>query len=213
MEKTGKVSGWQDAKGFGFILPDDGSARVFLHFSALATDQARPRNGDSVRFVAGSDDKGRAVARKVWTRSQAELVRQRVVRERAAQKEQRSQDNRDKNSQAIWVLLPFIGVLLVLVVSGRLPILVPALYAGMSLLTFLTYWLDKRAARRDAQRTPENTLHLLSLLCGWPGALLAQRLLRHKSVKSSFRLGFWLTVVLNIFGLWFAYTRGAHLLS
>lgn len=213
MEKTGKVSGWQDAKGFGFILPDDGSARVFLHFSALAPDQARPRNGDSVRFVAGSDDKGRAVARKVWTRSQAELLRQRAARERAVQKEQRIQDNREKNSQAVWLLLPFLAALLALTLLGHLSMLVLTTYAGMSLLTFLAYWGDKRAAQKGDRRTPESTLHMLALLCGWPGALIAQRLLRHKSVKQSFRLVFWGTVMLNVALLAFALTRGARMLS
>jgi len=41
-------------------------------------------------------------------------------------------------------------------------------------------------------------LHLLSLAGGWPGALLAQQLLRHKSAKAEFRQVFWATVVINI---------------
>ena len=51
--------------------------------------------------------------------------------------------------------------------------------------------------------TPEAALHLLSLCCGWPGALYAQQLLRHKTVKVSFRVGFWFTVVLNVGGLFY----------
>ena len=58
-----------------------------------------------------------------------------------------------------------------------------------------------RAAKRGAWRTPESTLHTLELLCGWPGAWLAQRLLRHKSVKTSFRVVFFLMVVLNLAAL------------
>jgi uncharacterized membrane protein YsdA (DUF1294 family) len=38
---------------------------------------------------------------------------------------------------------------------------------------------------------------LLSLAGGWPGALVAQQKLHHKSKKQSFRLVFWLTVLLN----------------
>ncbi|WP_264673233.1 DUF1294 domain-containing protein [Marinobacter sp. ELB17] len=30
------------------------------------------------------------------------------------------------------------------------------------------YWIDKRAAKRGAQRTAENTLHLFERCCGWP---------------------------------------------
>lgn len=72
-----------------------------------------------------------------------------------------------------------------------------AAYALLSGLTFLIYAIDKSAARRQRRRVPENTLHLLALLGGWPGAWLAQRGLRHKSSKRSFRWRFWLTVVVN----------------
>ncbi|SDC14046.1 Uncharacterized membrane protein YsdA, DUF1294 family [Sanguibacter gelidistatuariae] len=71
-------------------------------------------------------------------------------------------------------------------------------YAAMSLLTFVVYAKDKAAARGRRWRTPESTLHLLSLLGGWPGALLAQQVLRHKTIKVSFRAVFWCTVVANL---------------
>jgi uncharacterized membrane protein YsdA (DUF1294 family) len=73
-----------------------------------------------------------------------------------------------------------------------------ALYAGASLLCFIAYWQDKRAAERGAQRTPERTLLLLGLAGGWPGGLLAQQVFRHKTVKASFLAKYWLTVALNL---------------
>jgi len=76
-----------------------------------------------------------------------------------------------------------------------------AWYAAASLIAFAVYGLDKSAARRAAhrktRRTPERTLHLLGVLGGWPGALLAQQVFRHKTQKTSFLALFWLTVVLN----------------
>jgi uncharacterized membrane protein YsdA (DUF1294 family) len=81
------------------------------------------------------------------------------------------------------------------------PLWIAAAYAGMSLLTFVVYAIDKAAARAQRRRTPESTLHMLALAGGWPGALLAQQWLRHKSVKQPFRVVFWLTVVLNVAGL------------
>lgn len=79
----------------------------------------------------------------------------------------------------------------------RTLLLVAAAYGCMSLLSYAVYAIDKRAARRGARRVPERTLHLLALLGGWPGALLAQHRLRHKTVKPAFRALFWLTVLGN----------------
>jgi uncharacterized membrane protein YsdA (DUF1294 family) len=73
-----------------------------------------------------------------------------------------------------------------------------ALYAAASVLCFVAYGLDKRAAARGAQRTPERTLLLLGLFGGWPGGLVAQQVFRHKTVKASFLAKFWVTVLLNL---------------
>ncbi len=117
-------------------------------------------------------------------------------------------------------LLLIIGAALFLVIVGlfvlvnSIPPLILALYLIASLLTFIIYAADKSAARRGAWRTPESTLHLLSLAGGWPGALIAQETLRHKSKKASFRFVFWLTVFLNcgVF-VWLFTPSGAALLG
>lgn len=68
----------------------------------------------------------------------------------------------------------------------------------MSVVTFCFYGWDKSAAKKQQQRTPEKTLHWLSLTGGWPGALLGQKLFRHKTKKTRFRVVFWLTLMLNL---------------
>lgn len=73
-----------------------------------------------------------------------------------------------------------------------------ATYSAMSMVTFAAYAVDKFKAKHAMWRMPEKTLHLMELCCGWPGALLAQRLLRHKSYKPSFRRVFWLMVLMNV---------------
>lgn len=73
----------------------------------------------------------------------------------------------------------------------------------MSLCTYGVYALDKNAARRSRPRVPERTLHLLALLGGWPGALIAQQRLRHKTRKTAFLVVFWLSVLLNLGSLLF----------
>ncbi|WP_429002212.1 DUF1294 domain-containing protein [Xanthomonas campestris] len=77
------------------------------------------------------------------------------------------------------------------------------------MLAMLVYWLDKSAAQRGRQRTPEAALHLIALLGGWPGALLAQQLFRHKSSKAAFQLRFWITVVVNVTALCWAWQHPA----
>ena len=75
--------------------------------------------------------------------------------------------------------------------TQRLPLWLLAAVAGLNLVTFFAYALDKSAAQRGAWRTPEQTLHLLALLGGWPAAWWAQQWLRHKSRKQAFRSAYW----------------------
>jgi uncharacterized membrane protein YsdA (DUF1294 family) len=76
-------------------------------------------------------------------------------------------------------------------------LLVLVAYAALSVACFAAYALDKSAAIAGRRRIPEATLLWLGLACGWPGGLLAQRLLRHKTRKRPFLLVFWATVWLN----------------
>ena len=94
----------------------------------------------------------------------------------------------------------FAGVYLLAALHWHVPHGAAVAYAVMSLLCFLAYAKDKSAARSGGRRTKESTLLILGLLCGWPGAVMAQQLLRHKSTKTSFQIAFWVTVVLNVAG-------------
>jgi len=98
------------------------------------------------------------------------------------------------------VLAAFAALYAVVCVVWPPPLWVHALYLGLSLIAFVVYAVDKRAARAGTHRVSENTLHLLAVAGGWPGALLAQQALRHKTAKRSFRRVFWVTVVLNVAG-------------
>jgi uncharacterized membrane protein YsdA (DUF1294 family) len=108
----------------------------------------------------------------------------------------------------------FLLVVAALVAAGKSPIVLLYLYAGLSLLTFAIYAADEAAAVSRQGRVEERTLQLLALLGGWPGAVFAQRWLRHKSRKRSFQLVFWGAVVINVAGYaWLLTADGARVLA
>ncbi|MFW2438704.1 MAG: cold-shock protein [Arenicellales bacterium] len=56
---TGTVKWFNNSKGFGFITPDDGSADVFVHFSAIASDGFRTlEEGQAVSYDVETGPKG-----------------------------------------------------------------------------------------------------------------------------------------------------------
>jgi len=108
----------------------------------------------------------------------------------------------DRSSIPVYFALIFLVLMCLAVVTGTFSWPVLAIYVIASLLTFINYRVDKVAAKNQKQRTPESTLHLLSLIGGWPGGLFAQRIFRHKSIKKSFQSIYWTTVFLNIIALY-----------
>ena len=176
----GRISTWKDEQGFGFISPNGGGPAVFVHVSAFAGRGQRPAVGALVTYHLGANARGPCAEQVAFARNRA--TRETTPRGRTA---------------ALIAAAGFLVFVGACVITEKLPALVLGLYAGASSLTFLAYALDKSAARKGAWRTKENTLHLFALLGGWPGALVAQQVLRHKSRKTSFRAGFWVTVVVN----------------
>ena len=104
-----------------------------------------------------------------------------------------------RNDRLFYVAgaVAFLLVVGLCVGTGALPLPVLLVYLAASTLSFLMYAWDKGSAQRGAWRTKESTLHLISLLGGWPGAMIAQQTLRHKSSKEEFRFFFWITVAVN----------------
>ena len=73
-----------------------------------------------------------------------------------------------------------------------------AVVVTLSLVAFVAYGFDKRRAQKGGRRVPENTLHLMALLGGWPGALAGQKVFRHKTQKLSFQIVYWACVALHL---------------
>ncbi|MFM7129130.1 MAG: DUF1294 domain-containing protein [bacterium] len=107
----------------------------------------------------------------------------------------------------IYLGFAYLTALAIAAAVGVTPWMTVAVYAAISLLAFIIYGWDKSSAKSGRWRTPEKTLHLLSLAGGWPGAMAGQQFFRHKTSKKSFQVVFWLTVVINIaFTLWVSST-------
>ena len=105
-------------------------------------------------------------------------------------------------------------MLLLSVFTGKLPLIIAGLYLVMSFIAFVAYAIDKSAAQNGRWRTRESTLHMFSLVGGWPGAFFAQRKLHHKSSKEEFKTVYWVTVLVNLGGLCWLYTdQGTSFLS
>mgnify|MGYP000161714779 CR=1 FL=1 len=101
------------------------------------------------------------------------------------------------NLVSLFAFAAIIGLSLMYYME-RLPLTVAVYLLAISSTTFIAYAIDKRAAQKQNWRVKESKLQLLALLGGWPGALLAQQLLRHKSAKGRFKLVLWLGIMLNI---------------
>lgn len=178
MRFQGTITKWKDEEGYGFITPRGGGKQVFLHISALDKSQARPEAQEVVTYEVEIDDKDRPQARKV----------------------QYVGEEKEKTVFPMWpivVALSILGGICAWAAIGDLPGLIPPCFIALSLISYLVYGYDKSQAEANGWRIPESTLHLLSLLGGWPGAFCAQHVMRHKLKKLSFMGTFWLTVFLN----------------
>lgn len=177
----GTISNWNEEKGFGFIVSTSGGKAIFTHINDYSKNHHKPFKGLEVQYIIANDAKGRMCAVKVIP---------------LKDHKKRSSTVRQKYSSML-LLLGFTSITILLVSNNLMPLSLIVLYALMSIISFIIYTKDKSAARTDAWRTPENTLHTLSLFGGWPGATLAQSFLRHKSKKLSFKVIHWLTIAAN----------------
>ena len=201
MKFQGKLTHWNDDKGFGFVEPNGGGDRAFVHIKEFKPRSRRPVNGEVIVYELTRDKTKRLNATNI-----------RYSRGSSNAKKTNNAKTRTKRGSVLTTL--FLIGLNASVFIGQLPMIVAGLYLVMSVIAFVAYGLDKSAAKKGSWRTQENTLHLFSLLGGWPGAYLAQRQFRHKSSKESFRQLFRITVVLNLMALiWLHTENGLNFLN
>jgi uncharacterized membrane protein YsdA (DUF1294 family)/cold shock CspA family protein len=185
MRYAGKISRWKDAQGYGFVTPVGGGKEIFVHISSFVNRQRRPIGDEMVSFETVEDDRGRMQTKKVLFAGERMPSPPRYF-------------TKDKNAKVFFVIAAAALVLITIAaLLGKLPLLTPLIYLGASVIAILAYAIDKSAAQRNQWRISEYMLNIIALLGGWPGALVAQRLFRHKISKKSFQVVFWIIVVFN----------------
>jgi uncharacterized membrane protein YsdA (DUF1294 family)/cold shock CspA family protein len=194
MRDKGKLVTWNDDKGYGFIAPFSGTAQVFVHARAFGNRTRRPELDDVVTYTLSKDKQGRP----------------RAVNATLAGEKRPPRTKRTSSAWAIFVAVTFFCAVGTAVVVLNLPPAILLIYLAASVVTFIAYAIDKSAARKGRWRTKEGTLHLLAMIGGWPGAFVAQSVLRHKSRKQPFRMIFLLTVILNCAALVWLSTPGGR---
>jgi len=187
MRFSGRLKSWNADRGFGFIEPDGGGQEVFVHVSAVPSRLRPPRLGQVFTFEVELNREGKKRAANVGV----------VEPSRVAPRVQREAPARWGIASALAI--PAFAIVYFLVARRYSVSHWFALtYVVLSAACLMAYAFDKSAAVAGRWRSSEQSLLVLGVMGGWPGGLIAQHLLRHKSSKASFREAFWGTVVFNI---------------
>lgn len=225
MESRGQLKTWNDQKGFGFIRPEQGGDEIFAHISAMRGAR-RPVLGDQVLYLSEPDKDGRLRATHIRLDAELSLdepaIRRKPPKPIAKPAPVKKPQQRTRPGQQAQIrqplvkvvvfgllcLLPAVGLMRLVEQGNHWPVYA---YLLGSLLAFGLYLHDKRRAQHSGWRTPEARLHLVELIGGWPGALIAQQTLRHKTRKLSFQIVFWLIVMAHqVAWLDYLYVRRLH---
>jgi len=179
----GTIASWNADRGFGFINPDAGGAQVFVHVRALPQGSKPPEVGQKLTYELEHTSDGKTRARYA-----------RLEGTRAVQTYGQVRTN----------ILSYLPIVLFAIIYAAVQWLwhphywVFLIYVGTSVICFLIYLADKSAAAVGGWRVSESALLLLGLFGGWPGGIIAQRLLHHKTRKRSFQAAFAGSVVVNV---------------
>ncbi|PIE82203.1 MAG: DNA-binding protein [Cardiobacteriales bacterium] len=190
LELSGNILYWNDTKGYGFIKVKGYKNNFFFHISTFAYHHRRPNRGDKVTFLAYQQNNEWQVTRVVLSEHLSSLY------SKEAQDQQILQPHILEAIVYSFIVIFFYFIL----VLTSIPLALSSLI--ISLLTAFLYAIDKHAAIHNKQRVPEASMHIAAMLGGWPGALIARPLLRHKTTKIRFIIFFWLSIIIYFFTLY-----------
>ncbi len=168
----GYIIHFNEDKGYGFIRSDEHEENIFVHISQVK-NTSELSQGQEVEFAVEKTKKGLSAVKVMAGKKQY-------------------------SPYLIFGLISFVFMLLVFAYLSPKVHLLLAYLISINLATFLLYGYDKFISARESLRVPELNLQALSLLGGSPSALLAQKFFRHKTIKSSFQIVYWIIVALQI---------------
>ncbi len=165
----GYIIHFNEKKGYGFIDSKEHEENIFVHITQVQ-NATKLSQGQEVEFEIKKTQKG-------LTAINVQAGKRRL------------------SPYFIFGLSSFISILMVFLYLSQYMHLLLAYLIAINLTTFLLYGYDKFIASTEKLRVPELNLQTLSLLGGSPSALLAQKFFRHKTIKSSFQIVYWLIVI------------------
>jgi uncharacterized membrane protein YsdA (DUF1294 family)/cold shock CspA family protein len=197
---------WDAGKGFGFLIPNAGGRKIFVHANEFTNRNTLPdlAVGALLTFEVGPDAQKRSCAKNVAT------VIAPYVRRHG---DGRADAREVASTWSQWLAIVWFVIVSTLFALSMLPWKFFALWLGTNVVTYMFYAIDKSAAKRGGWRTSESSLHLLALVGGWPAAAIAQQRLRHKTSKAEFRRVFWFTVIANVGAMLWLVSHGRELLG
>lgn len=178
MRYNGILVKWKDDHGFGFIAPTTGGDDIYVHIKSFSNRDRRPVVSDAVNFELSAGADGRSQAVKVVFDGESFTEFQTT------------------STKAITGIA-FLIAIAALVLMGKLHQAFAWLYFSTSAAAFIAYGIDKSAAKKNRNRISEDSLLIWGIIGGWPGALIGQQVFRHKTIKTSFQISFWISVIIN----------------
>lgn len=97
MRTQGTLTTWNEAQGHGLLSPEDGSADVYVHVSAMPHDGLRPRLGETLSWETDVGPDGKARATQIWRIGDRGAV--------AAAAKRRQDGARRKKAAVFWVVV------------------------------------------------------------------------------------------------------------
>ena len=193
----GRITQWNEEKGYGFIQNSQDEQSIFFHISAYHYRRHRPKVGELVSFYCEPASPGAKpkAARVVRTEDELSLL----LDDGLCDKRSIKLTSSKLPLYGVVALVYFVGV-------GFLSIKLMLIAALLSVVAFFVYRYDKNIAIANRNHTgsgyqsriSEDTLHFLGLAGGWPGALMARAYFNHKTTKMSFVRIFWVMVAVNL---------------